>query len=206
MNIKSVKKEYTNGEITIVWQNALCIHSANCVKNLSSVFKPQQSPWINMENANTIEIIEAAEIKLGTHTNKAKGGFNFMLGKYKNPYEIYTPNKKRKVYYYLYAQAQTGVVLFNEALKYIEAVKNKMVREGISRDEVNRYFFIQGRENPYEDKVPLKLFTIRPNAPLGGGPGGLSFDTTEMKAMITKGKNAATNFIAALPSGDISWA
>jgi NTE family protein len=95
---------------------------------------------------------------------------------------------------------------FNEALKYIEAVKNKMVREGISRDDVNRYFFIRGRENPYEDKIPLKLFTIRPNSPLGGGPGGLSFDPTEMKAMITKGKNAATNFIAALPSGDISWA
>jgi NTE family protein len=95
---------------------------------------------------------------------------------------------------------------FNEALQYIEAVKNKMVREGISRDDVNRYFFIRGRENPYEDKVPLKLFTIRPNAPLGGGPGGLSFDPAEMKAMITKGKNSGSNFIASLNNSDITWA
>jgi uncharacterized Fe-S cluster protein YjdI len=58
MNTRTVKKEYSNAEITIVWQSSLCIHSGNCVKNLSSVFKPQQSPWINIENANTIEIIE----------------------------------------------------------------------------------------------------------------------------------------------------
>ena len=27
------KKEYTNGEVTIVWQSGKCTHSANCVKN-----------------------------------------------------------------------------------------------------------------------------------------------------------------------------
>ncbi len=61
MDIKAVKKEYSNGEVTIIWQNNLCIHSANCVKNLSSVFKPKESPWINLDNATTNEIIEAVK-------------------------------------------------------------------------------------------------------------------------------------------------
>jgi uncharacterized Fe-S cluster protein YjdI len=61
MGTHSVKKEYTNGEVTIVWQNSLCIHSANCVKNLSIVFNPKQSPWINMDNATTAEIVEAVK-------------------------------------------------------------------------------------------------------------------------------------------------
>ncbi|MBC7884649.1 MAG: (4Fe-4S)-binding protein [Saprospiraceae bacterium] len=59
MDIKNVTKEYSNGEITVVWQSAKCIHSGNCVRNLSSVFKPQNQPWIQMNNAGTDEIIEA---------------------------------------------------------------------------------------------------------------------------------------------------
>lgn len=52
----NVIKEYSNGEITVVWQSSKCIHSANCVKNLSSVFQPQNQPWIKMDNASTKEI------------------------------------------------------------------------------------------------------------------------------------------------------
>jgi uncharacterized Fe-S cluster protein YjdI len=37
--MRSVKKEYSNGEVTIVWQNKLCIDSGNCVSSLHSVFK-----------------------------------------------------------------------------------------------------------------------------------------------------------------------
>lgn len=95
---------------------------------------------------------------------------------------------------------------YNDALKYIEAVKRKMVADGISRDDVNRYFTIRGRESPWEDKVPLKLFTIRPDVPLGGGPGGLTFDQTEMRGMIAKGVTGANLFNDALRPGDITWA
>lgn len=94
---------------------------------------------------------------------------------------------------------------YNEALKYIDAVKRKMVNDGISRDDVNRYFTIRGRESPYEDKVPLKLFTIRPNQPLGGGPGGLNFDMAEMKGMLAKGITGANLFKDSLRPGDITW-
>ncbi len=59
MDKNNIKKEYTNGAITIVWQSGLCTHSANCVRNLSSVFKPKEQPWIQMENASTEEIIAA---------------------------------------------------------------------------------------------------------------------------------------------------
>lgn len=33
-------KEYSNGEITIIWQAEKCIHSANCVRLLPNVYHP----------------------------------------------------------------------------------------------------------------------------------------------------------------------
>ena len=56
--MKDVTKEYSNGEVTIVWKNSLCSHSANCVKGLSSVFKLKESPWITPEGSTTEKIIE----------------------------------------------------------------------------------------------------------------------------------------------------
>ena len=40
MDPKNLTKEYTNGEVIIVWKNALCKHAAECVKNSPNVFKP----------------------------------------------------------------------------------------------------------------------------------------------------------------------
>lgn len=57
MDTKNIKKEYTNGEITIVWQAGLCTHSANCVKGLPNVFKPKEAPWIKTENATSEELL-----------------------------------------------------------------------------------------------------------------------------------------------------
>lgn len=56
--MKDVTKEYTNGEVTIVWQNKLCTHSANCVRGLPEVFKPKEQPWIQTENATTEQLVE----------------------------------------------------------------------------------------------------------------------------------------------------
>ncbi len=50
-------KEYSNGEVTIVWKPNLCIHSTNCVKGLPEVFDNNKRPWINAEGASTDEII-----------------------------------------------------------------------------------------------------------------------------------------------------
>jgi uncharacterized Fe-S cluster protein YjdI len=52
------RKEYSNGEITIVWQPKLCIHSGVCVRTLSKVYNPQERPWIKPENATTRELLD----------------------------------------------------------------------------------------------------------------------------------------------------
>ncbi|MBI3235697.1 MAG: (4Fe-4S)-binding protein, partial [Bacteroidetes bacterium] len=61
MEKKSITKKYTNGEVTIVWQPDMCIHSAICwhsEKGLSSVFNPRERPWIKPDGAETNRIIE----------------------------------------------------------------------------------------------------------------------------------------------------
>lgn len=53
-----VTKNYTNGEVTVIWQSAKCIHAATCVRSLPQVFNVKARPWINMEGASTEQIIE----------------------------------------------------------------------------------------------------------------------------------------------------
>jgi len=50
-------KEYTNGEVTVVWQAEKCIHSTNCWKGLPRVFNPKARPWVNMDGSSTDTII-----------------------------------------------------------------------------------------------------------------------------------------------------
>lgn len=50
-------KEYSNGEITILWQSEKCTHSGICVKTLPQVYNPKERPWIKMENATSEELI-----------------------------------------------------------------------------------------------------------------------------------------------------
>ena len=52
-------KEYSNGEVTVVWKPDICIHAAKCVGNLPEVFKPKEKPWIKVDQANTEAIINA---------------------------------------------------------------------------------------------------------------------------------------------------
>lgn len=59
---KSTKaKEYSNGEITVVWKPALCIHSTNCVKGLPEVFNNHARPWINAGGAGSERIVAQVE-------------------------------------------------------------------------------------------------------------------------------------------------
>lgn len=53
--MKDITKEYTNGEITIVWKPNTCIHSENCIQ-LSSVFNQNKRPWIDPEGASSERI------------------------------------------------------------------------------------------------------------------------------------------------------
>jgi uncharacterized Fe-S cluster protein YjdI len=55
------KHHYSNGEITVLWQPALCIHSGICARGLREVFDPSRKPWIDVNNANSAAII--AQVK-----------------------------------------------------------------------------------------------------------------------------------------------
>lgn len=78
MEEKNIKLEYTNGEITVVWQPGLCIHSGNCVKGLPGVFKPKERPWIKVHEASTDAIAEQVSRcpsgALSFYMNRDKGG------------------------------------------------------------------------------------------------------------------------------------
>jgi hypothetical protein len=50
-------KEYSNGEITILWKPEKCIHAGICVKTLPAVYNPQEKPWIKLQNASSEELI-----------------------------------------------------------------------------------------------------------------------------------------------------
>ncbi|MCU0443524.1 MAG: (4Fe-4S)-binding protein [Microscillaceae bacterium] len=55
---EETQKEYTNGEVTVVWQPHKCIHSTICFKGLPRVFNPKARPWVNTEGATTEKIVE----------------------------------------------------------------------------------------------------------------------------------------------------
>lgn len=58
MDPKDIKKEYTNGEVTVVWQSGKCTHSGNCVRNNPEVFQPKEKPWIKIDASTSHKIIE----------------------------------------------------------------------------------------------------------------------------------------------------
>ena len=55
---QAIIKEYSNGEVTVVWQPAKCIHSTICFRSLPQVFNPQQRPWVKVEAATTERLVE----------------------------------------------------------------------------------------------------------------------------------------------------
>ena len=52
-----MKKEYSNGELTIVWQPEKCIHSGVCVKTLPQVYNHKEKPWIKQHNARSEQLV-----------------------------------------------------------------------------------------------------------------------------------------------------
>jgi uncharacterized Fe-S cluster protein YjdI len=54
-------REYSNGEITIVWRPSLCICATSCYVDLPEVFAPEKRPWVNPHGASTERIIAQIE-------------------------------------------------------------------------------------------------------------------------------------------------
>jgi uncharacterized Fe-S cluster protein YjdI len=58
---EKIIREYSNGEITVIWQPDECIHSTVCFKKLPRVFKPRERPWVKIDAESTEKIIETVE-------------------------------------------------------------------------------------------------------------------------------------------------
>lgn len=56
MSEREIIKEYSNGELTVVWKPKRCIHAAICVNALPKVYDPNKKPWIEPENASIDEL------------------------------------------------------------------------------------------------------------------------------------------------------
>lgn len=54
-------RTYTNGDVTVVWQPEVCIHSRVCFANLPQVFDPGRRPWVAIDGATTERIV--AQVK-----------------------------------------------------------------------------------------------------------------------------------------------
>jgi CDGSH-type Zn-finger protein len=55
---KDKRRDYPGKEITVHDNRRICSHAAECVNNLSSVFKLGSRPWINPDASKTNEIID----------------------------------------------------------------------------------------------------------------------------------------------------
>lgn len=90
-------------------------------------------------------------------------------------------------------------LMFNDALAYLQQVRQRMRDAGMDEQAIDRLLAVPG--SPYGKRKKVNLHIIRPAAPLGGGPGGLNFDPVEMKGMLTKGMQEMNRYIAGLPQG-----
>jgi uncharacterized Fe-S cluster protein YjdI len=61
MSDKNIIKRYSNGEITVVWQPSLCVHSGICARGLPKVFDPRRRPWVVLDGHATQQIIDQVD-------------------------------------------------------------------------------------------------------------------------------------------------
>ena len=54
-------REYSNGEMTIIWKPSLCIHSGICARGLPRVFNPRRRPWVDQGAGTTEAMIAQVE-------------------------------------------------------------------------------------------------------------------------------------------------
>jgi uncharacterized Fe-S cluster protein YjdI len=59
--VNEIVKRYTNGEITVIWQPSLCVHSTVCFRGLPQVFDPRNRPWVTIEGSDTATIVSQVD-------------------------------------------------------------------------------------------------------------------------------------------------
>ena len=53
---RDVTRSYDDGQIRVVWDPTLCIHTAICLQRLPQVFDVKARPWIDIEGAEPEQI------------------------------------------------------------------------------------------------------------------------------------------------------
>ncbi len=62
-------RNYSNGEVTVLWQSDLCSHCGNCVDGLPQVFNIERRPWVDIQAASSQEIVnQVSECPTGALT------------------------------------------------------------------------------------------------------------------------------------------
>lgn len=112
---KEIKKEYSNGELTVIWQPAKCIHAKECIKTLPEVYKPNEKPWITPENASTSAL--KSQIK-----KCPSGALTYRMG---DEQEIEAKNTLVEV-----TVSENGPLLVVGKLRIKDAIGNKKEQEG----------------------------------------------------------------------------
>lgn len=54
----TLKRKYTNDELTVFWQPDYCAHAGVCFHELPRVFDPRRRPWIDLSQGDTKSIVE----------------------------------------------------------------------------------------------------------------------------------------------------
>jgi len=136
---KEIKKEYTNGELTIVWKPKICIHATVCVKTLPNVYHPHAKPWITIEDATTNEL-KAQIIKCPS------GALSYYMMNDKKEQKAETIETKIEV-------IENGPLLVYGTLKVVDKKGNSKTKNEITA------FCRCGHSNnkPYCDGVHVKI-------------------------------------------------
>ena len=58
---KDIIKRYSNGDITVIWQPSVCVHSGICARGLPKVFDPRRRPWVVLDDHTTQQIIDQVD-------------------------------------------------------------------------------------------------------------------------------------------------
>ncbi len=111
---REIIKEYTNGELTIIWKPKTCIHAAECVHRLPKVYNPDLKPWIKAENASTQELKEQIEAC-------PSGALSYRINNQKNNKEMETETKVEIL--------ENGPLLIHGVMEVTNSNGNKEKRE-----------------------------------------------------------------------------
>ncbi|MBK8807717.1 MAG: (4Fe-4S)-binding protein [Bacteroidales bacterium] len=123
---KKIKKEYTNGEVTVIWLPHLCNHSSICLLKLPNVFRLHKRPWIDINAAQTAQIIDVVKqcptLALDYYMNTEKVDGESIIGV-----------KERSGIEFPSEDSSENLILQNEHFPMVEIFKNGplLIREKI---------------------------------------------------------------------------